>query len=241
MNETWYRILRRLFDLIILLLFVVILLPDQWYRKSPPVVDRPFERTESMVKHLDLTPEAQEEAPESATAGIAPPVSKMTTPESVVSSETAPILSPESAQNSSLAPVPTDAPEDQTIIDPEQITPVLPLETPVVEAIDVPEGSLSLKPEPKAAQVKATEMKNDKVALDAKPVYWFQVGVFQNKTGAETYLNKLKQAKLPYRAEVLGKLTVLKVGPVSEGDITRTTNKLKDVGISTWVKTRQSK
>lgn len=37
MNEAWYRILRRLFDLTILLLFVIILLPDHWYRKPVPV------------------------------------------------------------------------------------------------------------------------------------------------------------------------------------------------------------
>ena len=42
MHDMWYRVLRRVFDLIILLLFIVILLPEHWYNRSK----EPKQRTE---------------------------------------------------------------------------------------------------------------------------------------------------------------------------------------------------
>ena len=40
MNDMWYRVLRRVFDLIILLLFIIILVPDHWYGKSKIIENR---------------------------------------------------------------------------------------------------------------------------------------------------------------------------------------------------------
>ena len=255
MNETWYRVLRRLFDLIILLLFVIILVPDQWYGKSSALEDRPYERTEPMVKQLSLdtetlseTPQdAPQEAPQEALEAV--PAKQLSVPHSPTAQVNSklPIDLPKVAADSHESVIPA-SPDSSEIIVPSSSEDILDVPSqdnpPILETgneLDVAPikihkdelGNLELTPElvKKAAVPKPIN----------KEVLWLQVGVFQNKEEANVFMTKLKNAKLPYQTEVLGKLTVLKVGPVPEGEVSRFTSKLKAAGVPNWVKTRQSK
>lgn len=216
MNETWYRILRRLFDLIILLLFVVILVPDQWYSKATVLEDRPFERTEPLVKQVAMSD-----------------ISEASPNEVVIVEE----LSPKVEEVVVVSEVPkTNLVKVEELIVEPQVKDV----STIKDVSSIKEEKSSNSPaSPKSAVKKASKPKAVKPA--PKDVWWLQVGVFQNQSGADAYIGKLKSAHLPYQSEVLGKLTVLKVGPISEREMPEMTSKLKKAGIPNWVKTRGSK
>lgn len=236
MNETWYRVLRRLFDLVILLLFVVILLPDHWFGKSKVVEDRPFEVTETLEKQIAMNPDHEQHTSEAVLDVLPSDTIEVKKDEARNSGE-------DRAQNSGVKPVEEVmvSASENTIIEKPAVPEDSIIEESSVSDVTIVDAEPSKMPLEKKMKADVTK---DKVSASAKdkPIkksaMWLQVGVFQNKSGLESYVQKLKSVGLPYQEEVLGKLTVLKVGPIADGGMERTSAKLRSVGITNWVKSQ---
>ena len=209
MHDMWYRILRRVFDLIILVLFIIILVPDHWYAKSQQAENREglraqVDRPQGTLEDISLP----EEAPKTTTSVVAQ------------DSTAVPALS---AKNTK--------PED---VGPHQEQEKLTTDASIIEEESaVPsKGNAALQP----SKNKKIE---SKPPVTPGATWWLQVGVFKQPEGMDGYIAKLKKQKIPYRVEKMGHLLVLKVGPVSDKDVGDAEDRLRAAGITHWVKSQK--
>ena len=245
MDETWFRILKRLFDLIILMLFVIILLPNHWYNTLAN------DETTSYQEHVIKPNHAN-------TMTVKQKNNINTSPNAIINHETSlitdhqvPLTQEDITPKTNIIPskhshlehkesIKDSLNSDLIIPDDWSASETLVTDTPAKVIADKPEEHFTeatVIPK-KIIQVKAEKITKEK-ATTTKKVIWLQLGVFKNKKEADKLIFKLQNKNITYRLESMGNLFILKVGPITETNLKNVIHKVQEIGISNWVKTNQ--